>query len=63
MNNFVNYNIPIGKLEQENFSTKGENRGLGLFNVRKILAGYENVYKTTEISNGYFIQKLEIMGA
>lgn len=63
MNNFVNYNIPIGKLEQENFSTKGENRGVGLFNVRKILAGYENVYKTTEISNGYFIQKLEIMEA
>lgn len=62
MNTFVNYNIPLGKLEQENVSTKGENRGLGLFNVRKILAGYENVYKTTEISNGYFIQKLEIMG-
>ena len=61
MNTFINHNIPVAKLEQEGVSTKGENRGLGLANVKEILQLYSNVYKTTEIREKYFLQKLEIV--
>ena len=63
MNSFHNQNIPISKLEQRGYSTKGENRGMGLFNVKEVLCKYNNTYKVTEITDDYFIQKLEIMNA
>lgn len=63
MNTFVNHNLPISQLEKNGFSTKGENRGLGLATVKEILSSYHNIYKTTQIQGEYFCQKLEIENA
>lgn len=60
MNSFVDSGLTIGRMEKEGVSSKGENRGVGLSNVRKILSGYPKVYKTTYIEDRYFVQKLEI---
>ena len=61
MNSFKDYKVPISKMEQEGYSTKGKNRGIGLANVKNILSKYDNVYKMTGKENGYFVQKLEIV--
>lgn len=61
MNSFQDCKVPISKMEQEGYSTKGKNRGIGLSNVKNILSKYDNVYKMTGKENGYFMQKLEIM--
>lgn len=52
---------PIYKVFQKGFSTKGENRGLGLSNLKELINGYDNIYLETSIENGEFIQKLEII--
>lgn len=51
---------PIYKLFEPGFSTKGENRGLGLSNVKELLKNYSNASLDTIIENGEFIQNLEI---
>lgn len=51
----------IHELFQERFSTKGENRGLGLSTLKEITDSTENVLLDTTIENGYFIQKVEII--
>lgn len=51
----------IHALFQERFSTKGENRGLGLSTLKEITDSTENVLLDTTIENGYFIQKVEII--
>lgn len=38
------------------FSTKGENRGLGLNNVKEIIDKYDEVILETDIETNYFIQ-------
>lgn len=50
------------KLFEEKTSTKGENRGFGLFNVRKILSNYANVTLNTRIENHMFIHEMTIDG-
>ena len=44
------------------YSTKGENRGLGLNNVRKILANYGTMFLETELQGNRFLQVLKIGG-
>lgn len=51
---------PIHKLYQRGFSTRGENRGLGLNNVREILNKYSNAILDTSVSSMEFNQYLEI---
>lgn len=51
----------IHELFQERFSTKGENRGLGLTTLKEITDSTENVLLDTTIENGYFVQKVEII--
>ncbi|AMG62532.1 GHKL domain-containing protein [Staphylococcus lugdunensis] len=51
----------IHELFQENFSTKGKNRGLGLSNLKEIIDATPNTLLDTTIDNGYFIQKVEIL--
>lgn len=51
---------PIYKLFEKGFSTKGENRGLGLNNMREIIGSYDNVCLDTLIENGEFIQNIEV---
>ncbi len=59
-NSFINKGISLSEIEKNGISTKGEGRGIGLCNVRKILESYENVSKMTEINNNYFSQTLVI---
>lgn len=51
---------PIYTLFQKGFSTKGENRGLGLSNLKELINHYNNISLDTIIENGEFIQNLEI---
>lgn len=51
----------VHELFKENFSTKGNNRGLGLSTLKEIVENTDNVLLDTIIENHYFIQKLEIM--
>ena len=52
--------IDFHKIWFEGYSTKGEGRGTGLANYKKILERYDNVFPHTSVQNGYFIQELKI---
>lgn len=52
---------PIHQIYKKGFSTKGENRGLGLANLREILSECEGVTLDTYISeDGSFVQEIGI---
>lgn len=50
----------IHELFEQGFSTKGDNRGLGLSTLKEQTDSNENVLLDTVIENGYFVQKVEI---
>lgn len=50
----------LHKIYEKGFSTKGENRGLGLNNLREIVASCNNVTLDTQILDGKFTQVLDI---
>lgn len=58
--NSMKEEIPIYKIYQKGFSTKGENRGLGLYNLKEITSKYTKVSLDTLIENGEFKQFLQI---
>ena len=49
----------IHELFEQGFSTKGDNRGLGLSTLKELTDSNENVLLDTVIENGYF-EKVEI---
>ncbi|WP_235863362.1 sensor histidine kinase [Ureibacillus sinduriensis] len=51
-------NIKVHEVYQEGFSTKGENRGLGLANLLQMKNESPNVSLNTKISPPYFIQEI-----
>ncbi|MBV4438701.1 sensor histidine kinase, partial [Clostridium tyrobutyricum] len=52
---------PIYKMYENNFSTKGKNRGIGLNIIRKIIdEKYPNVFLHTKVKNSTFTQELVI---
>lgn len=51
----------LHELFEEGFSTKGDNRGLGLSTLKEITDNNDNVLLDTVIENGFFIQKIEII--
>lgn len=53
--------IEINKIDQLGVSSKGEQRGVGLYQVQRILGKYENIIHTTEFKNNTFLQRLEII--
>ncbi|WP_083312884.1 sensor histidine kinase [Floricoccus penangensis] len=53
-------NIAISRIFEEGYSSKGEGRGTGLFNVRQIINLYDNTSIDTEIDNHYFTQIISI---
>lgn len=59
-NTYVKKDIDYSKLGLLGISSKDERRGTGLYNVKTILNGYDNVVMDTEYENGYFTQLLEI---
>lgn len=42
---------PIFKMLEKNFSTKGKNRGLGLYNLKEILSKYDYITYTFNVEN------------
>ena len=49
---------PISELRNQGISSKGVNRGVGLYNVEVILNHYENVIWNTTYENPYFTQEI-----
>lgn len=52
--------VDFHRLGTLGYSTKGENRGIGLNSYKKILEKYEKILSLTTIQDGYFIQELKI---
>jgi len=52
--------INISRLFDENVSTKGSQRGLGLSTVRSIISNYPNTVINTSIDNEWFIQEVVV---
>ncbi len=59
-NTFVDKGIPLSSIRQPNVSSKGKNRGVGLYNVNQILKKQKDVLWETETSEGMFIQRLQL---
>ena len=59
-NTFLEKGIPYAALSKPNVSTKGVNRGIGLYNAHEIIAKYNHVFLDTEIKNKSFVQRLQI---
>lgn len=48
--------VNLEEIYEVGFSTKGENRGLGLSNVKEIIDKYDDITLETDIETNYFIQ-------
>ncbi len=59
-NTFLEKEIPYASLAKPNVSSKGANRGLGLYNAHSIIAKHNHVFLDTEILNENFVQRLHI---
>lgn len=61
VSNSFSGDIPsISMLFKQGFSTKGENRGIGLSNLKEILNKYRNVTLDTFIKNKLFFQEITV---
>ncbi len=59
--NTIGGEIPkLFKVFQKGFSTKGENRGLGLSNLKELVSQCDNVTLETKIEGRLFFQEIEI---
>lgn len=52
--------INLDQLEEKGYSSKGKNRGIGLYLVKEILRYSKNLEKETSIINNFFVQKIII---
>ena len=52
--------INLDQLEEKGYSSKGKNRGIGLYLVKEILKHSKNIEKETSIINNFFVQKIII---
>ncbi len=59
-NTFLEKEIPYATLAKPNVSSKGANRGLGLYNAHSIISKHNHVFLDTEILNENFVQRLHI---
>ncbi len=59
-NSFLDRGLSCASLAKPDVSTKGPNRGLGLYNVHKIIEKYNYIFLDTEIRDGAFVQRLQI---
>ncbi len=60
MKNRLYHDIDFHRIWQQGYSTRGEDRGIGLASYRKILEGYENVLPATSVQDGYFVQEFKV---
>lgn len=58
--NSFNEKIDINKINNKGYSTKGKNRGKGLYFVSKIKEKNPNIKTKTNIINDYFVQRIII---
>ena len=49
---------PLWQLKETGYSTKGENRGIGLTNLSEIVSRNENMILETRLPGSVFIQRL-----
>lgn len=59
-NSFSDTGLKIEDMHKKGASSKGENRGLGLYKVKEIIDRYPNIKLETTMANGMFLQKLVI---
>lgn len=59
-NTFLEKGIPYATLAKPYVSTKGANRGIGLYNAHEIIKKYDHVFLDTQIQDLTFIQHLKI---
>ncbi|OPX45185.1 sensor histidine kinase DpiB [Ruminiclostridium hungatei] len=52
--------VAIHRIYQKGYSTKGANRGLGLYNLKQITGKYKDVWIDTSVEDGEFRQLIEI---
>lgn len=62
-NTFKDNKISIDQLFEKDFTTKPNNSGLGLWEIRQILKKHSNLNLHTSKNNDYFLQQLEIYSA
>ncbi|MBD7911168.1 sensor histidine kinase [Clostridium cibarium] len=60
INTFKGEMPPLSKLFKDGFSTKGQNRGLGLGNLKDIVSQYKNITLDTYIKEDKFFQEIDI---
>ncbi len=59
-NTYIRQELDYSKLGNLGVTSKGQHRGMGLYNVRSILREYDNMIIDTEYTEEYFTQFLEI---
>lgn len=59
-NTFLEKGIPYATLAKPNVSTKGINRGIGLYNAHEIISKYNHVFLDTEVQGQTFVQRLQV---
>lgn len=59
-NVLCNIDTNVNNIYEYGYSSKGENRGIGLSNYKKIIGTYNNVITRTKIRDNLFIQELTI---
>lgn len=59
-NTYSELGLRLEKINDKGASSKGENRGLGLYKVKEILKKYPKVEHETKASGGMFMQRLSI---
>lgn len=59
-NTFLEKGIPYAALAKPNVSTKGANRGIGLYNAHEIISRYNHAFLDTEIQDKIFVQRLQL---
>jgi two-component system sensor histidine kinase AgrC len=59
-NTYANKGISTKKIFEKNYSTKLNNSGLGLWEVRKIINSHKNLKLETKTNSTFFLQQLEI---
>ncbi|WP_426807182.1 sensor histidine kinase [Streptococcus anginosus] len=52
--------LDLEEIYQTDFSTKGEERGLGLSNIKEIINNYEGIILDTKIEDEYFTQVMRV---
>ena len=59
-NSFSDTGLKLDDINKKGVSSKGENRGLGLYKVNEILNKYPKIKHETKAANGIFLQRLII---